>query len=125
MLFFTSIHNSVYEYIPSPLFSEPRAVSLMRQYRNTFYSNADHTRRIGKGRDVTKSDACAQKTHRTHAMCIQLKNPCSRISQRSNVSISSKNMQILELLRIKTPGYAKSFVLTANLLQDFKRLLPF
>ena len=36
------------------------------------YSNADHTRRIRKGRDVTKSDACAQKTHRTHAACIQL-----------------------------------------------------
>ena len=37
-------------------------------------SNADHTRRIRKGRDVTKSDACAQKTHRTHAVCIQLKD---------------------------------------------------
>jgi len=37
-----------------------------------FYSNADHTTRIRKGRDVTKSDACAQKTHRTHALCIQL-----------------------------------------------------
>jgi len=47
-------------------------VSLMRQYRNRFYSNADHTRRIRKGRDVTKSDACAQKTHRTYAVCIQL-----------------------------------------------------
>ena len=31
------------------------------------YSNADHTRRIRKGRDVTKSDACAQKTHRARA----------------------------------------------------------
>jgi len=37
-----------------------------------FYSNADHTRRIRKGPDVTKSDACAQKTHSTHAVCIQL-----------------------------------------------------
>jgi len=46
------------------------AVSLMRQYRNSFYSNADHTRRIKKGRDVTKSDACDQKTQRTHAVCI-------------------------------------------------------
>ena len=35
------------------------------------YSNADHTRRIRKGRDVTKSNACAQKTHRTHAVSIQ------------------------------------------------------
>jgi len=34
----------------------------MRQYRNSFYSNADHTRRIKKGRDVTKSDACARET---------------------------------------------------------------
>jgi len=50
--------------------SIPRAVSLMRQYRNSFYSNAGHTRRINKGRDVTKSDACARKTQRTHAMCI-------------------------------------------------------
>jgi len=33
----------------------------MRQYRNRFYSNADHTRRIRKGCDVTKSDTCAQK----------------------------------------------------------------
>jgi len=39
-----------------------------------FYSNADHTRCIKKGRDVTKSDACAQKTHRTHAVCIQFKS---------------------------------------------------
>jgi len=31
-------------------------VSLMRQYRNRFYSNADHTRRIRKRRDITKSD---------------------------------------------------------------------
>jgi len=37
-------------------------MSLMRQYRNSFYSNADHTRRIKKGRDVTKSDACARET---------------------------------------------------------------
>jgi len=41
-------------------------------WRPLFYSNADHTRRIRKGRDVTKSDACAQKSHRTHAVCIQL-----------------------------------------------------
>jgi len=41
--------------------------------RTHFYSNADHTRRIRKGRDVTKSDAFAQKTHRMHAVCIQLK----------------------------------------------------
>jgi len=33
----------------------------MRQCRNRFYSNANHTRRIRKGHDVTKSDACAQK----------------------------------------------------------------
>jgi len=33
----------------------------MCQYRNSFYSNADHTRRIRKGRGVTKSDECAQK----------------------------------------------------------------
>ena len=39
------------------------------------YSNADHTRRIRKGRDVTKSDACAQKTHRTHAVCINFSLP--------------------------------------------------
>ena len=52
-----------------------RAVSLMRQYKNRFYSNADHTRRIRKGRDVTKSDACAQKTHRTHAVCINFSLP--------------------------------------------------
>ena len=44
-------------------------MSLMGQYRNRLYSNADHTRRITKGRDVTKSDACAQKTHRTHSVC--------------------------------------------------------
>ena len=37
------------------------AVSLMRQYRNRFYSNADHTRRIKKGRDVTKSDYVPKK----------------------------------------------------------------
>jgi len=61
ILFFTSTQNSVYKYIPSPLFSEPRAVSLMRHYRNWFYSNAYYTRRIRKGRGVTKSDACAQK----------------------------------------------------------------
>jgi len=42
----------------------------MRQYRNSFYSNVDHTRRIKKGRDVTKSDAYARKTQRTHAVCI-------------------------------------------------------
>ena len=52
-----------------------RAVSLMRQYRNRFCSNADHTKRIRKGCGVTKSDACAQKTHRTHAVCIYLKIP--------------------------------------------------
>jgi len=62
--------NSVYEYITSPLFPEPWAVSLMRQYRNRFYSNADHPKRIRKGRDVTKSDACAPKTKRTHSVCI-------------------------------------------------------
>jgi len=45
----------------------------MRQHRNKFYSNADHTRRIRKGRDVTKSDACPQKTHMTHAVRIQLR----------------------------------------------------
>jgi len=56
VLFFTSIQNNVYEYITSPFFPEPWAMSLMRQYRNSFYSNADHTRRIKKGRDVT--DAC-------------------------------------------------------------------
>jgi len=33
----------------------------MRQYRNRFYSNADHTRCIRKERDVTKSDACVKK----------------------------------------------------------------
>ena len=54
------------EHITSVLFPEPWAVRLMCQYRNRFYSNADHTRRIRKGRDVTKSDACARKTHRTH-----------------------------------------------------------
>ena len=36
------------------------------------YSKADHTRRIRKGRGVTKSDACAQKTHTTHGVWIQL-----------------------------------------------------
>ena len=70
ILFFTSIQNSVYRHIPSPLFPGPRAVSLMRQYRNRFYSNADHTRRIREGRDVTKSDACVHKAHRTHTVCI-------------------------------------------------------
>jgi len=50
----------------------------MRQYRNRFYSNADRTRRIRKGCDVTKSHACAQKTHRTHAVCIQLKKLSSK-----------------------------------------------
>jgi len=44
----------------------------MRQYRNRFYSNADHTKRIRKRRDVTKSDACDQKTHRTHACACSL-----------------------------------------------------
>jgi len=39
------------------------------------YSNTDYTRRIRKGRDVTKSDACAPKTHRMHAVCIQLESP--------------------------------------------------
>jgi len=34
------------EYITSPLFCEPWAVSLMHQYRNRFYLNAAHTRRI-------------------------------------------------------------------------------
>jgi len=34
-----------------PLFPEPGEVSLMRQYRNRFYSNADHTRRIRKRRN--------------------------------------------------------------------------
>jgi len=47
-------------YITSPFFPGPWAVSLMRQCRNRFFLNADHTRRIKKGRDVTKSDACAQ-----------------------------------------------------------------
>jgi len=50
-----------------------RAVSLMRQHRNRFYAIADHTRRIRKWHDVTISDACARKMHRTHAVCIQLK----------------------------------------------------
>ena len=36
-------------------------VSLMRQYRNRFCSNADHTKRIRKWCDVTKSDSCAPK----------------------------------------------------------------
>jgi len=45
----------------------------MLTHQTHYYSNADHTRRIRKGRDVTKSDACAQKTYRTHAVCIQLK----------------------------------------------------
>jgi len=36
------------------------------------YSNADHSKRIRKGRDVTKSDACAQKMHRTCILCIEL-----------------------------------------------------
>jgi len=44
----------------------------VRQHRNRFYSNADHARRIRKGRDLKKSDACAQKTHSTHALGIQL-----------------------------------------------------
>jgi len=70
ILFFTSIQNSVFKHIPSPSFLEPGAVSLMHQYKNRFYSNADHTRCIRKGRDATKSDACAKKTHRTHAVCI-------------------------------------------------------
>jgi len=34
------------------------------------YSRTPMTRRIRKGRDVTKSDACAQRTHRTHVVCI-------------------------------------------------------
>ena len=50
-----------------------RAANLMRQCRNRFYSNAGHTRRIRKGRDVTKSYTCTQKTHRTHVVCIQPK----------------------------------------------------
>jgi len=43
----------------------------MRQYRNRFHSNTDHTRRIRTGRDVKKSDAYTHETHRTHAVCIQ------------------------------------------------------
>jgi len=42
-------------------FPEQRAVSLMRQHRNRFYSNADDTRRIKKGRDFTNSNALAHK----------------------------------------------------------------
>jgi len=47
-----------------------------------FYWNADHTRCIRKGLDVTKSDACSQKTHRMHAVCIQLDpwQVCSRLN---------------------------------------------
>jgi len=59
----------VYENIPSSLFPELWAVSLMRQYRNRFYSNADHTRRIRKGRyeirrmlPKTAQDACRVHT---------------------------------------------------------------
>ena len=47
-------------------------VSLMCPYGNRLYSNAHHTRRIRKGRDITKLDPCAQKTHWTHSACIQL-----------------------------------------------------
>jgi len=46
------------------------------------YSNADHTRRIRRGREVTKSDACAQKTRRTHAVCIQLDVPALHRGQK-------------------------------------------
>jgi len=49
-----------------------RAVSVMCQYRNRFYSNAGHIRCIRKGSNITKPDACTQKMHRTHAVCIQL-----------------------------------------------------
>ena len=70
--FFTSIQNSVFRHIPSLLFPEPRAVSLMCQYRNRFYLNTDHTRRIRKERDITKSDSRAQKMCRMHAVCILL-----------------------------------------------------
>jgi len=59
------------ECITSPLFRKPKALRLMRQYRNRFYSNADHIRCIRKGRDVTKPYACAKKTHRTHPVCIR------------------------------------------------------
>ena len=54
--------QSYCECITSPLYREPKALRLMRQYRNRFYSNADHTRRIRKGCNVTKSDACAKKS---------------------------------------------------------------
>jgi len=55
ILFFISKQNNVYECIPSPFFPGPRAVSLMRQYRNRFYSIADHTRRM---RPKNAEDPC-------------------------------------------------------------------
>jgi len=61
-----------------PLFPEPGAVSLMRQYRNRFYSNAGPTRRIRKRRDITKSDPCVrQKNAQDASVCIELKFFCS------------------------------------------------
>jgi len=54
-----------------PLFPEPGAVSLMRQYGNRLYTNADHTRRNRKRRDIAKSDPCVrQKNAQDAAMCI-------------------------------------------------------
>jgi len=44
----------------------------MRQYRNRFLLERRPYQTHQKGCNVTKSDACAQKPHRTHAVCIQL-----------------------------------------------------
>ena len=60
-----------------------------------FYSNTDHTWRIRKGRDVRKSDACAQKTHRTHAVCIQLYS--------TKIGKFSENKQIFKSERHELP----------------------
>jgi len=62
--FFTSIPNSVNEYITSPLFPELWSVSQMRQYGNRFgrfYSNADLTRCIRKRCDVTNQTHAPKK----------------------------------------------------------------
>jgi len=85
--------QSYCEGITSALYREPKALRLMCQYRNRFYSNADHTRRIRKGCNVTKSDACAQKTHRTHPVCIQLWSIFVNIYRRFEIqNVTNLNM---------------------------------
>ena len=121
MLFFTSIQNNVYEYITPPFFHEPWAMDL-NQYRDSFCSNADqvHTRRITKGRDVTKSDACARKMQRTHAVCIWLYSCKGGPEQSCQIgSFRAKNQKFGSFEKQLAPkflfGYLATFWLFCNI----------